>query len=298
MEGIKEMKKILTVVLALTLALCMFTGCSAPAQPAGNEGAEDTNSSEFTTVEPGKLKVALSPDFAPMEFCDVSKTGQDQYVGFDVMLANFIAQELGLELEICPMNFDACQTAVQLGSVDISISGYSKTDARAANYNLSDYYYAGDNETEQVVIVTADNAGKYSSAADFSGLKVGAQAASLQLDLVTAQLADAEAVIYTDITTGVLQLEKGDFDGMAVAKGNADALIANNKNLAMSGFEFEVASDQENNVVLLKKGADVLTAKINEILAKAYEAGYYGEWYAAAEKLAGLDTAQEVSIEG
>ena len=41
-------------------------------------------------------------------------------------------------------------------------------------------------------------------------------------------------------------------------------------------------------MILLKKGSDALTAKVNELLAKAYEAGYYGEWYAAAKELAGI----------
>lgn len=36
--------------------------------------------------------MALSPDFSPMEFVDSSKTGQEQYVGFDVSLAKFIAE--------------------------------------------------------------------------------------------------------------------------------------------------------------------------------------------------------------
>ena len=47
-----------------------------------------------------------------MEFVDTSKSGQEQYVGFDVTLANYIADELGMTLEIKPMSFDACQTAV------------------------------------------------------------------------------------------------------------------------------------------------------------------------------------------
>ena len=52
-----------------------------------------------------------------MEFVDSSKTGQDQYVGFDITLAKYIAENLGVELVIEPMGFDASQTAVYTGSV-------------------------------------------------------------------------------------------------------------------------------------------------------------------------------------
>ncbi len=300
------MKKAISLILTLVLALTLFAGCSsAPADDAnanagdgGTQGGEPSQGAQqqVPTVEPGVLKVALSPDFSPMEFCDVSKTGQDQYVGFDVMLANYIADELGLELEINPMSFDSCQVAVQMGNVDMSISGFSKTPEREANCNLSDFYYAGDNETEQTIIVPKDKEGMFTQASDFDGLKVGAQAASLQYDLVTSQLPNAEAVIFGDIATGVLQLQNGDFDAMAVAMGNAEALISANDNVAMSGFLFEVSEDQQNNVILLPKGSDEMTAAVNEILAKAYAAGLYGEWYAAAKELAGIETAQEVTL--
>ena len=310
------MKKFLAILLVMAMTLCFFTGCggkdnttddvadntagdtantdAGAADDTADDAADDLG---FETVEAGILKVAISPDFAPMEFVDISKTGQDQYVGFDVSLAKFIASELGLELEICPMSFDSCQVAVQTGSVDMSISGYSVTDERKMHFNLSDYYYAGDNETEQVIIVPADKAGTFSTAADFDGLKVGAQAASLQYDLVVSQLTGAEAVVFTDINTGIMQLEKGDFDAMAVAFGNAEAIMASNDNVALSGFQFEVDAEQENNVILLPKDADAMTEAVNEVLAKAYDAGYYGEWYDEATALAEMDTAEEVSIE-
>ncbi|MBR5309954.1 MAG: transporter substrate-binding domain-containing protein [Oscillospiraceae bacterium] len=272
------MKKIVSLILIACMILS-FAGCSS----SGKE----------------TLKVAISPDFAPMEFVDTTKTGQDKYVGFDVSLAKFIAEELGMELEIMPMSFDACQVAVQTGSVDMSISGFSWTEDRAANYNLSDYYYAGENETEQVIITIAANADAYPTAESFSGKKVAAQNASLQLELCKSQLpADCEIVEVGDLTTAFLQLQNGDFDALAVAKGQADVFIANNPGaIAICGFEFEVDAAYEANVIMLPKGADELTAKVNEILAKAYAAGYYGEWYAEALELAGAETSVDVSYD-
>jgi polar amino acid transport system substrate-binding protein len=224
-----------------------------------------------------------------MEFVDPTKTGQDQFVGFDVSLAKFIAQELGVTLEIKPMDFDACQAAVGTGKVDMSISGYSWTEKREKNYNLSDYYYAGENETEQVLITLKENEGKYTTAESLKGVKVGAQGASLQEELVKAQLPDSELVLYTDINTGLQQLKKGDFEVMAVAIGNANALINNNPEAIMSGFQFVVDEKEANNLILLQKGDDKLTEKVNEILAKAKAAGYYETWYAEAQNIAGID---------
>ena len=272
------MKKLISAALVLAIVLS-FAGC---------------NSSKKET-----LKVATSPDFAPMEFVDSSKKGQESYVGFDITLAKYIAEGLGKELEIVPMSFDACQVAVEVGSVDMSISGFSWTAKRAENYNMSDYYYAGDNETEQTIVTTKANEGKFTSAADFSGKKIAAQTASLQLDLCKEQLpADCEIVEVGDLTTAFLQLQNGDFDGIAVAVGQAKVFISNNaETTALSGFNFEVDPKSVGNVVLMPKGADELTAKVNEILAKAYNEGLYEKWYADALELSGVETAQEVSYD-
>ena len=94
-----------------------------------------------------------------------------------------------------------------------------------------------------------------------------------------------------------LQLKKGDFDAIAVATGNGDAIAANNPEIAVTDFKFEIDEAAENNLILLQKGADELTEQVNAILAKAYDAGLYGVWYAEAEELAGIDTAADVSYD-
>ncbi len=295
------MKKFLAILMA-ALMLFSITACTSSNEPAaepapepeaegGGEAAE-----EQLTLEAGKLLVAISPDFAPMEFVDTSKTGQDQYVGFDVTLSKFIAEQMGLELEIKPMSFDACQAAVQTNTVDMSISGFSYTPERAENFNLSDYYYAGDNETEQTIIVLKEDEGKWTKAEDYSGLTIAAQTASLQMNLVTSQLpSDCNIKEFSDLGTAVEALRSGIVDGVAVAYGNGQAIIASNDAIAMSGFEFEVSEEAENNVIMLNKSNDALLEKVNEILAIAYENGYYGGWYEEAQALAGIDTAEEVS---
>lgn len=267
------MKKLIALTLVVVSVLALFAGCG-----------EKKNT----------LKVAISPDFAPMEFVDPTKSGQDQFVGFDISLAKFIADELNMELEIVPLDFFACQAAVSSGRVDMSISGYSWSEDRAANYNLSDYYYAGENETEQVLITLASNGKIYKDAASIEGLKVGAQAASLQESLCKSQLPNAELVTYTNINTGILQLKKGDFDAMAVAIGNANSIIASNPDLAMTGFQFEVSEAEENNLILLPKGDDEMTEKVNEALAKALAAGYYETWYEEALNIAGVEISYDV----
>ena len=72
------MKKIIAIVLSVMMVLGLFCACS--------------DSEKAPT-----LRVAMSPDFAPMEFVDAAKTGQDQFIGFDVTLAKYLAKEMGME---------------------------------------------------------------------------------------------------------------------------------------------------------------------------------------------------------
>lgn len=272
-------------------------GNNAPANnpPANNAPQEPQNALEKILAD-GVLPVALSPDFSPMEFVDSSKSGQDQYVGFDVTLAKFIAQELGVELEIQPMGFDASQTAVYTGSVPMSISGYSWTEERAEQYELSDYYYAGENETAQVLLIRKDDAETYTKAEDFAGKDVGAQIASLQMQLLTSQLADANPITVGTIDTGVLELKSGNIEALVAAEGNAKMICLNNEDLVICDWQFEVSEEAENNLILITKGETELLEKVNEILQKAYDAGYYAQWYEEAVALGESEAAMEVTM--
>ena len=277
------MKKLFALALALMMALSLCATAAA-------DELDDIKAA-------GVLTVALSPDFSPMEFVDSTKEGQDQYVGFDVFLAKYIAEELGVALEIQAMSFDACQAAVAMDAVDMSISGYSWTAARAENFELSDYYYAGDNETEQALLIRAADAEKYKTAEDFKGQDVGAQNASLQAMLVEEQLPDSNLKIIGEIGVGVMELQAGNIEALAVAKGNGEQIIANNTDLVLCDWEFEVASEYEANVIMMHKGDTALLAAVNAALAKAYEAGYYGPWYDEAKAIAASEGALEVSVE-
>ena len=231
------------------------------------------------------LTVAMSPDFAPMEFVDLAKSGSNQYVGFDVLLANYIAKELNMKLLIKPMSFDACMAAVQSGNADLAISGFSWTAARAETFLITDYYVAGENETEQVVITTKANAGKLTKASDFSGLKVGAQGGSLQELLVTEQLVTAGAQIVK-------------MENLAVAKGNGDAFIADNKDsIDFSGFRFEVEEKYKNNVILVGKNNAELCEKVNKALAKAMSENVYDDWYEACQIYSGIKTKDDLGYD-
>ncbi len=284
-----NMKKLIAMLMTLMMVLAL-AACGSNDTPAANNGGNNGDNAAPTYANAlekikgeGELHVALSPDFSPMEFVD--------------SIAKFIAEELGVSLVVEPMSFDASQTAVYTASVPMSISGYSWTETRAENYEISDYYYAGDNETEQVLLIKAEDAAKYTKVEDFAGQDIGAQNASLQMQLLTEQIPDANPITIGDLAVGVMELKAGNIEALAVAKGNADMITNANPDLVICGFQFEVKAEYEANVILMTKGETELLEAVNAALAKAYEAGLYGTWYDAAVELGKSENAKELTLD-
>ena len=123
---------LLTMAMVLSLAACGGKKEEpAPAEePAKTEEPAEPAASELTTVTPGKLTVATSPDFAPYEFYAIDENGNANLAGFDMALAQYIADYLGLELEVVPMDFDGVLAEVTAGNVDLGMAGLSPDPER------------------------------------------------------------------------------------------------------------------------------------------------------------------------
>lgn len=267
----KKMKKLFCAALAAAMLMATMSGC----------GSSQNRLEKI--LESGKLVLATSPDFAPLEFEDLS-SGEAQYVGSDIELAKYIAEKLGVELEISAMDFSAVQAAIPSGQADIAISGFAKTEERAQNMELSTPF----NITEdggQTVLVAKGEGANYTAAEDFSGLQIGAQNGSLQYNLVSSQLPDdVEIVPVGSLNDGVLMLETGKIDALASDLSNAELLLESHDGIETTDFMFEYSS--EGNVAAVKKGETELIEAVNEIIDEVNELGLYEQWKDEATELA------------
>lgn len=267
----KKMKKLFCAALAAAMLMATMSGC----------GSSQNRLEKI--LESGKLVLATSPDFAPLEFEDLS-SGEAQYVGSDIELAKYIAEKLGVELEISAMDFSAVQAAIPSGQADIAISGFAKTEERAQNMELSTPF----NITEdggQTVLVAKGQGANYTTADDFSGLQIGAQNGSLQYNLVSSQLPeDVEIVPVGSLNDGVLMLETGKIDALASDLSNAELLLESHDGIETTDFMFEYSS--EGNVAAVKKGETELIEAVNEIIEEVNELGLYDQWKEEATELA------------
>ena len=109
-------------ILAFALALAMILTCSL----ALADRLDDIKAA-------GKLTVATSPDWPPYEYID----DNGDIVGTDILMCQWMAEQLGVELEIQPMAFDACLAAVGNGSVDMMVAGMTYDEERLNRMELT-----------------------------------------------------------------------------------------------------------------------------------------------------------------
>ena len=225
----------------------------------------------------GKLVVGFSPDYAPYEFVDLTKTGNDQYVGADIELAKFIAKELGLELVLEPSGFNQCLINLQAGKIDLAISGFTYKEDRAKTFEMSTVYY-DDGEGDQVVITTKANLATYPTLTSInaSGVIVGAQAGSVQYDLASTQLPNAKVEQHVNISDMVTYLEAGKLHAIALSQTAAEALISTNDNIVIVDGKFEI--EDSGLYVLGKKGNTELMNKVNVAINKVQAENLYKTW--------------------
>lgn len=267
----KKMKKLFCAALAAAMLMATMSGC----------GSSQNRLEKI--LESGKLVLATSPDFAPLEFEDLS-SGEAQYVGSDIELAKYIAEKLGVELEISAMDFSAVQAAIPSGQADIAISGFAKTEERAQNMELSTPFNITEDGGQTVLVLKGEGA-NYTAAEDFSGLQIGAQNGSLQYNLVSSQLPeDVEIVPVGSLNDGVLMLETGKIDALASDLSNAELLLESHDGIETTDFMFEYSS--EGNVAAVKKGETELIEAVNEIIEEVNELGLYEQWKDEATELA------------
>lgn len=264
----------------------------AAAQEDASSG-ESGSAAEVETVTDGVLTVATSPDFAPYEFYAIGEDGTPQLAGFDIALAQYIADYMGLELEIIPVDFDGVISELQTKSLDLGMAGLSPDPDRESVMDFSDIYYTGG----QSLVTTKENADKYNSfeAINNPDVTVGAQTASIQLDLAQTNSPDADIISLPKVTDIIAELVAGTMDAAYIETVVAESYQANYPDLEIV---MDVPYDQEGSAIGVCKDNEGLLAAVNEAIAAAIEDGSMDQFVAEANELASGQTYEGLLDEG
>ncbi len=259
------------------------TGAESKADEGSKEESENNNEAgaDLQTVTPGKLTIATSPDFAPYEFYAIGEDGTPTLAGFDMALAQYIADDLGLELEIVTVDFDGVLSELQTKSVDLGMAGLSPDPKRESIMAFSDLYYIGG----QSLVTVKANAETYNTLESINKpeVSVGAQIGSIQMDLATANSPDADIVPLPKVTDIIAELLAGKLDAAYI---ETDVAKSYQKNYPELEIVVEVPYEQEGSSIGVCKGNDALLAAVNGSIAKALEDGSMERFIAEANELA------------
>ena len=283
MQSKKKFWQILLAVALAILTTVAFTGCSSSEKkPETGAAAADDSLSKIKSK--GKLVVGLNAEFAPFEFHTMID-GKDTVAGFDLDLAKTVAKDMGVELEVKELAFDALLTALQNNQVDIVISGVSATEERRKSVDFSEPYYRG----VQVLLTTKDNLGKFNSFADLKGKKIGLQLSSLQDRLMNTLLPDGNYTKIESMNTLFLSLKSNQIEGIVTTKIVSEmALAANPEFVIADKVQIDDSSLNSPGVgVAMRKNSPSLQAQINSTVKRLNDSGEMQKFVDAACKLAG-----------
>ena len=263
------MKKIFAMVLALAMILsCAACGCSSKAK---GDLLEEIKAQ-------GYIELCTEPYFAPFEFVDPSKTGDDQYVGVDIEIAKYIAEKIGVELRIVPLDFTAVLAGIADGKYDMAISAIAYSPSRAEAMRLSNVYKP--NSGGYGFLTRTEDVDKYSSVEDLKDAVVITQSGSVQESLYNQNVkACKEFKLVANMTDGYLAVAEGKADVCICSTESAQLYAEANGGLAIPDFRFEVDPNMNGTVVAMPlKGSESLLEVVNEAIAELNAQGKIDQW--------------------
>lgn len=272
----KNMKKIVALALVLTMVFAL-AACGSKSEPKDRLAK---------IKEQGYIEMVTEPYFAPFEFIDPSKEGDAQYVGMDIELGKKIAEKIGVELKIVPLEFTAVLAGVVDGKYDMAISAIAYSPSREEAMLLSDGYKLTSNEGYGF-LTRIEDADKYTCIEDLANAVVVTQSGSVQEGIYNDQVKSCkEFKLVSAMTDGYLAVAENKADVCIVSKASAKLYAEANGGLAVSEFTFETDPKLSSTVVGVPKGGESLMAVVNEVIAEQTANGNIEAWYAEYEALA------------
>lgn len=229
------MKKLLTALLSLTI-LVSLTGC-------GSSG--------------GTLIMATNAEFPPYEYYD-----GDKIVGIDVEIAQAIADDLGMKLQVEDMAFESIIFAVQSGNSDIGAAGLTVDEERLESVNFTNTYA----KATQVIIVKEDSPIK--SPDELEGKTIGVQIGTTGAKYAE-DIADASVELYNKGFEAVQALKQEKVEAVIIDIEPAKVFLTQTEGLKMLD---EAYTDEEYAIIVAKENTELLD-KINKSLDKLKESG-------------------------
>lgn len=257
-------RSLVAAFASAVMALALLAGCGgAPAGDAGSDPAPEAQADTSASAT-GTLIVGFDQAYPPYGY-----VGDDgEYTGFDLDLAQAVADRLDWELQLEPIDWDAKDALLKSGAINCIWNGFTM-EGREDDYTFSDPYMLN----AQVVVVRADSG--ISDRAGLAGKTVVTQADSAAEKVLSKDATDLAATFASletigEYNTAFMQLESGAVDAVACDLPIARYQMSAKPDAYLMLDEY---LSEENYAVGFKKGDTATAKKVTEALKKLYEDG-------------------------
>jgi len=254
------MKKISLAVFAMMMVvmLAVFAGCSSSSDT--NSGTADSGTAQDNSLQnvldKGTLVLGLDDSFPPMGFRDEN----NNIVGFDIDVATEVANRMGVELKLQPIEWSTKEMELNTGSVDCLWNGLSIDDERKQAMDLSEPYM-----TNRMVLVVLNDS-EYTDQASLAGKTIGVQNGSTAekiLEESDFSKTIGNTIGFKDNVTAFMELETKGIDAIFM-----DEVVANYA-ITSQNKDFKVLEDgltEEEYAVGFKKGNTALKNEVQKYI--------------------------------
>lgn len=270
------MKKQLLAVAMAALMAASLAGCGssstgsttaaaettvAAADTEADTAAAETAAEAETKAAGGVLTMGTNAEFPPYEFRE-----GDKIVGIDAEIAQAIAEQMGMTLQIEDMSFDAIIPAVTSGKIDFGAAGMTVTEKRKESVDFSDTYAT----STQVIIVK--NESDIKNQEDLKNKLIGVQLGTTG-DILVGDIEGAKIERYNKGMEAVQSLTQGKVDAVVIDGATAEAFVSKNEGIKI----LEEKMSDEEYAIAVKKGNTELLENMNAAIKELKESGKLDE---------------------
>ena len=244
------MKRILALALAVLMVLSL-AGCKKT--PTVEQIQKD-----------GKLVMLTNAAFPPFEYVE-----NNEFVGVDVDIANEIAKDLGVELEVVNMDFDGIIDAVKSGKGSFGAAGITIKPDRQEKVDFSIEYVT----SSQYLIIQKDSG---ITADQIPDLTIGVQAGTTGEFFCVDDngMAEDQVKKYKTALEAANDLKNGRIDGVIIDQLPAESIVTQNDDLELIAEPLT----EEKYAIAVQKGNDTLLEAINATLQRLMDEGKIDEY--------------------
>ena len=281
-----SIKKIMAIMMAMMMALAL----AACGGGSGSEGESSEGGGKLAAIqEAGKIVVCTDAAWAPFEY--IGEGGQP--TGIDLEIAQAIADELGVELEVQNIAFDTIPAVLKSGDADLGLACITITDERKEEMAFTDPYTS----VQQYMVVPADSEIKVME--DLADKAIGTHLGTTGDFLVSDEISggvlagtSTENKQYKALPDAALAMKSDELQAIVCDSVLAENLVKANGD-AFQCFPVAYSDGHEAETeeigAAMAQGDEEFTAKINEIIQGLVKEGKIDEWFVqhseAASKL-------------